>query len=71
MLELLEETQDSHSHKSTDYKTPIVISEGWYRDGKYGRKFEVKIYIDTNTGEPCALVPIFVRYPPEKWVRIE
>ena len=74
MFEVLEESQNSQAPYSSGYEqsrmTEIVITDGWYRDGKQGRKFEVKIYVNTETGKPYTLVPLFVRNPPEKWVRI-
>jgi hypothetical protein len=82
MYEMIELTEEPLSPTSTetypDWETykpvkqeTIVIRDGWYKDGREGLAFEVKIYMNEGTGKYCALVPIFVQNPPENWVRIE
>jgi hypothetical protein len=49
----------------------IIIEEGWYRDGKYGRDFFVKIFEEKTSGEKCILVPLNVDNPPELWIKVK
>ena len=51
-------------------KTEITITEGFYRQKSDKKKFEVKIYRNSRTGELSYLVPLWVIEEPQHWIKV-
>ena len=49
----------------------ITITDGYYTQKHFKRKFRVEIYRDQKDGKSCILYPTWVNEPPENWIRIE